>query len=456
MQAQGGGHPELRKIRQGFADAQRQLLRGCAIFGLLNQRKIAAALDVRAVHAHLRDPRVEVRRVRLKTIQQRVDALQLGLHGGEHAVVEPVLRLQLRLLVLQRILRAHQLVVLRQQLADFRQLPANAVDLRHADRPVQLSAPQRMAVQAGVRVQKRRAVPRPPPLLPRQGSRSLGGEDDSVACVGDLGGDRRGGKVAAVIGVGGDQAGLDAALEGGGEGRAEHLRDLEGSEDVGKAQQAERKAQHEQRSRQPDVTAAAGHAALAKEDDDARGDHAHAPEHRQEVDRAVGVAVLPVDVGRGKAEGELVPLVGEHAQKQQQRRDQNQIPRPAQRMLRGGTLLQRGQEGQRGRKQQRQVVEVPQVGADQLGFKEAVLAGAQKEPQHRQRGGGDQQPADAREHDPLLDRDRPAQRQGDVDRGDRKKDERPPVHRQGDFDLVQQARRKKERDGEDGHPFRST
>ena len=438
-------------MAQGFADAQRQLLGGHAGIGLPDQREIAAALDVRAVDAHLGDALTEVRSVRLQTVQQGVDAGQLGAHGGQHAVVEPVLLLQPRLLMLQRILRAHQLVVLRQQFAHLRQLPAHAVDLRHAVRPVQPPAAQRMAVQAGIRVEKRVAVLCAPPLLRGERPRALGAEHDFIAFIGDLGGDRRGGEVASVIGVRGDQADLDAALEGGGEGRTEHLRDLERREDVGEAQQAEPEAQHEQRARKPDVAAAAVHAALAEEDRHAGGDHAQAPEHRQKVDRAVGVAVLPADVDRRKAEGELVPLIGEHAQKQQKRGNQQQIPAPAQRILRGVALLQCDQQGQRGRKQLRKVVEIPQIGANWLVIEKAVLAGAQNQPQHRQQRGGDQQPADARGHDAPLNRDRPAQRQSDIDGKVQQKGEGAPCRWKHPVDLVQQSRCEKERDGEDGH-----
>ena len=201
--------------------------------------------------------------------------------------------------------------------------------------------------------------------------------------VRDEGADGGGVEQLLIVGVGLDEAALDAAFKNGGENQAHGHREVARQQpypvDAFDVRPAVHEHQHEGHHRQPQIAAALEDAAFGEDQHQRRGGAQHHPRQHHIAAGAVAVVIVRQHAVR-KEKDQLVEVVGQH-QKEQQYGGQVQKVRP----LRQAVVLrlskgQRHQHRQHGDEQHGQVAAVPQEAL--CGYIAGVVFHrAQREPQ---------------------------------------------------------------------------
>ena len=229
--------------------------------------------------------------------------------------------------------------------------------------------------------------------------------------------DGRGVEQLCIVGVGLDQATLDAAFKNGSDDQAHGYREVARQQphpvDALDVRSAVSKCQREGHHRQPQIAAALGDTAFGEDNDQRRSGAQHHPRQHHIVADSIVVFACGKNAG-WKEKHELVEVVGQY-QKEQQCGRQVQKVRP----FRQAVVLrlaqrQRHQHRQHWDEQHGQVVAIPQkpLCGHVVGV---VFHRAQREPQQHQSRDHQKIPSHLSLNDARLNGDAPRGQQPDVD-----------------------------------------
>ena len=152
----GGFHAAVFEKARGVLQRQKQLPVGLRKFLIGKQKQVALALRPGIQHAAEAERPAECRRSRLVSGEQRLDLFLLRAERGGDPVIDPVLGVQMRLLLPELVFHGDQLVFLAQQLVGFIKTAALAVERGLVLGPENVARAERHAAQACVRLQVER------------------------------------------------------------------------------------------------------------------------------------------------------------------------------------------------------------------------------------------------------------------------------------------------------------
>jgi len=402
----------------GLPAAVQQLLRGHGTAAFAIQKQIAAPLEV---YARKTEP-VQI----LPAAAGAAECLQLIFERGNFAAVCPVHGVIDTGLLLNVQAPGLELQPLAQQGRLFAESRARLPEL--IEQPVQLVnviLPQNIAVPDGGRAQPRVPPEQDGPVLDRakfarlQRPRALGAVVDGSVFVRDLRGETRDGEQLRVVGIGGDQAEVDAALREQNEDETHPVR--HGAERIVEEALQMQDAQHGIHNAEADheegerrVAAVFDGSRLGRNRQNAGHGADEDPHRRDPEEKTVVVDGIAGGEPLRKAEDQPVQVVRQKEGDQQGGRKQQQPRSSGRRRVAGQAQTERREQKRHGQQQKGNVVAVPEQAAElrpRLG--EVVFERAEQHPQQQQHRGEKQIAPDRDLYQPLADGDAPGKIQAE-------------------------------------------
>ena len=233
--------------------------------------------------------------------------------------------------------------------------------------------------------------------------------------VHDLRGHGGFGKEITVMSVGRQQPHLQAALPERRKCQAEAFRHLVEGVDIREAQRAQRKPARKRAQRRPGILPALRNAAFAINQNPGCQQQRDHPCHGSKINPAMGIIRLQRRSARRGAEGQLMPVIGQHAAHQQRRRNKQQIPFWRKRIILAPAQLQRSEQAEQRRKDLRHIIQIPQMARNGIVAEKSILDRAQKQPQHGHCAPEQQPPPITAMQNPARYGKAPAHGQADID-----------------------------------------